>query len=78
MNNEKQFIKDHALREPLTPCEFKLGDTVTFTNDQGVKFYDKKITGFAKKDDYLHDKFIYLSTDAYWFPHSPQQLTKQN
>jgi hypothetical protein len=84
----QRSIKDHfikGMRYPLAadaqpippvPCEFKVGDLVTFTNDYGVVFPDKVVTGFLPKVDY--GRFVYFDADAWWFPVSPQNLTKQS
>ena len=36
-----------ATTSPPVPCDVKLGDVVTFTNDFGVAFSDLKVTGFT-------------------------------
>lgn len=57
---------------PNQPTTFKLGDKVTFTNDQGVKFKGNKVIGFC---DEGNERFIHIDTDCYWFPKRPDQLT---
>lgn len=65
---------DAQLAPPL-PCEFKVGDKVTFTNDYGVEFHDKTVTGFASTVEY--GRFVFLDIDSWWFPVRPENLTKQ-
>jgi hypothetical protein len=61
------------VREAPVPCAFKVGDEVVFTNDYGVKF-DLTIRGFAKE---VHGfgRFVYVFTDAWWFPVEPSSLS---
>jgi len=64
-----------ALRtEPPVPCEFAIGDTVTYTNEYDVVFPGMKVIGFAA-DDSFYGRFIHLDSDAYWFPVTPESLT---
>lgn len=62
-------------KEPPFPCDLKVGDTVTFTNDYGVSFHGLKVTGFAKKEDCEYGRFIFLNTSCYWFPKTLEQVT---
>jgi len=55
------------------PCEFKVGDTVTFTNDNGIAFPGHLVTGFAPEP--VGKRFIYLDYDCWWFPAEPESLT---
>lgn len=59
---------------PPVPCEFNVGDVVTFTNDYGAKFHNKLVTGFAPTVEY--GRFVYLDKDAWWFPVNPSQLSR--
>ena len=68
------LAKDAQAFPPL-PCEFKVGDKVTFTNDYGVEFHDKTVTGFASTVE--HGRFVFLDIDSWWFPVRPENLTKQ-
>lgn len=59
--------------------EFKIGDIVTYTNDNGCVFPNHIITGID------HNHFLakygniyYLDLDCYWFPVAKTSLTKQN
>lgn len=57
---------------PPVPCRFKVGDSVTFTNDYGAKFENKIITGFAPTVE--QGRFVYLDKDAWWFAVTPESL----
>jgi len=59
--------------EPPIPCAFKIGDSVTYTNDQGCKFNNRLVIGFAKEVQ-SWGGFIHLDSDAWWFPVKPQNL----
>jgi hypothetical protein len=62
-----------AQKVPPIPCAFKVGDSVTFTNDYGVAFHNKIVTGFAPIVEY--GRFVFLDMDAWWFPSKPASLT---
>ena len=51
-------------------CDFKLGDTVEYTNCNGAKI-DLKIWGFANPEKHGGKRCVYLHTDCYWFPVDP-------
>lgn len=65
---------------PPIPCDFEIGDQVTYTNDYGVEFEGLEVIGFAEEIDFYagrYQRFVYLDTGifgAYWFPHSPSEL----
>jgi len=64
---------DLSLVSPIE-CRFKVGDKVIFTNDYGVQF-KLEIVGFKNKlDEVGPHRFIYLNSDAWWFPHDPKEL----
>ncbi|WP_211245335.1 hypothetical protein [Curvibacter gracilis] len=65
-----------ATTSPPVPCDLKLGDVVTFTNDFGVAFSDLKVTGFTPCVE-GHGRFVYLDKDSWWFPVKPDQLHLQ-
>lgn len=75
MKSLAQF-KDEISKTPPVECDFKVGDTVIFTNDYKVSFSDLTVIGFAD-DDLLGGRFIYLDKDSYWFPCAPASLVKQ-
>ncbi len=65
------------LSEPPIDCDLKIGDTVDFTNSYGLKFPGKKVLGFS--NGYMmenYGNFIHIDTDAPWFPHRRDELTK--
>lgn len=75
-------VRKYAIRlrqEPPIPCDFKVGDRVTFTNEFGVSFPGRVIIGFAA-DDSFNGRFIHFTgidhPGAYWFPCKPDELTK--
>lgn len=59
--------------DPPVPCDFQVGDQVTFTNEYGVAFPGLTVTGFAE-DSEFYGRFVYLDTDSYWFPVRPDEL----
>jgi len=71
--------KVDMLSTPPIPCDFKVSDRVTYKNTYGVEFKNLRVEGFSHKvyTDMTGSPFIYLNTDAYWFPHSPNDLTKE-
>lgn len=71
-------VQEEIKKTPPVECDFKVGDTVTFTNDQGVSFPGHKVIGFAEDTSHSqYGRFIYLDYDCYWFPTSPESLTKE-
>jgi hypothetical protein len=57
--------------------DFCVGDRVMFTNDYGVTFGPRTITGFREPDpDFLPERTIYIDSDSPWFPVKPSQLRK--
>jgi hypothetical protein len=63
----------HAQRLPPVSCNFRIGDTVKFTNEFGVSFPGLLVTGYADEVD--NGRYIYLDTSSWWFPASPGSLT---
>ena len=76
----QDMVKNNLSKFPPIGCDFKLGDTVTFTNEYGVKFEGLKVIGFEKEidPDWMPGRFIYLNTSCYWFPKSPESLTLEH
>lgn len=66
-------VPSDMVAESPVPCGFKVGDAVVFTNDYGVSF-DRIIRGFAKAPHGERGRLVYLNTDSWWFPVSPQSL----
>lgn len=75
LEREQQFVASLAKVPPIA-CDLRVGDKVTFTNDYDVSFPDKTVVGFDHEAE-EGDRFIYLDSDAWWFPHTRDQLTKQ-
>lgn len=71
----EQFKREIAAESPV-PCDIKVGDFVTFTNEFGIFFREpKQVIGFSD-ECYLPERFIYTESDAYWFPKKVEQLHK--
>ena len=73
----RDMVKNELSPVPPAECAFKTGDTVTFTNEYGVKFEGLTVIGFEKEinPEFLPNRFVYLNTSCYWFPKSPESLT---
>lgn len=54
-------------------CDFKIGDTVTYTNDAGVAFKGLTVLGFSKP--HPNGRTVHLDKDAWWFPVNPNALS---
>ncbi len=83
MRNTSTEVRNFAAKlrqEPPSPCSFKVGDRVTFTNEFGVSFRAMRVIGFAN-DDSFYGRFIHIvgpdHPGAYWFPHAPSELTRE-
>lgn len=61
-----------ASRTPPIPCEFAVGDSVTFINDYGVEFPHQTVTGFSPTPEY--GRFVYFDSASWWFAAKPEQL----
>lgn len=74
----REFAKTLAQTHPDT--DLKVGDIVTFTNEYGVTFHDKVITGFWHSGigEQLHDRIVYLAKDSWWFPVSVASLKRKD
>jgi hypothetical protein len=70
----KYPLAQDAQAETPVPCDFKLGEKVTYTNCNGVEFFDKVITGFAPS--VTNRRFVYLDKDSWWFPVDPAHLSR--
>lgn len=51
---------------PDAPVNLKVGDLVTFTNENGATYVNNKILGFDLTPNYK--RIVYLDFDCYWFP----------
>ncbi len=68
-----QNVPSDMTDTPPVPCSFKVGDKVTYTNDQGVSFHNRIIRGFTKEVT-SWGAFIYFDSDAWWHPVKPQNF----
>jgi plastocyanin len=68
-----QNVPSDMTDTPPVPCAFKVGDKVTFTNDNGVAFHNHTIRGFTKEVT-SWGAFIYHCTDAWWHPSKPENF----
>jgi hypothetical protein len=76
VDGAKHHLTPDAQETPPVPCDFKLGDKVTFTNDNGIAFHGHVVTGFSPTVE-GGGRFVYLDKDSWWFPVRPENLTKQ-
>jgi hypothetical protein len=68
-----QYAKDTQI-ELIPELEgLKIGDKVTFTNENKVVFKNHIIVGIDKND--FHGRRYYLNTDCFWFPVRRESLT---
>lgn len=71
------------LEHSPVPCDFAVGDKVTYTNDAGLKF-PMEIVGFSGPHGHLRGGFIHLkradrdSLDgvAWWVPHTESEIKR--
>lgn len=74
IDGRKYPLASDAQATPPVECKFNVGDIVTFTNDYGVAFHNKVVTGFSPFVE--HGRFVYLDNDSWWFPVNPDQLSR--
>jgi len=67
------------VQTPPENCNLKVGDTVEWENDAGIK-WQHKIIGFNYTRWYnkKYKKYVHLDSEAYWFPHNHLELKKIN
>lgn len=70
------FTTDLSSVVPDSPIQLKVGDLVTFVNDYGVAFVNKKVLGFDLTVEY--GRVVYLDYDCYWMPSTLDSLTLQD
>lgn len=75
---ERWYDKNDMVNEPPVPCDYKVGDSVIFTNDYNVEFGPHKVLGFTKPEDMNHGRFIHIDYDCAWFPVKPEELRRAN
>ncbi|KXS54991.1 MAG: hypothetical protein AWU57_587 [Marinobacter sp. T13-3] len=71
----ESFIKQLNTTPPV-PCDLKVGQTVSYTNEYGVTFPGHTIVGFSATDSF-YGRFIHLDTDCYWMPKHPASVTPE-
>lgn len=54
------------------PSGFRIGDKVTFTNENGVVFEGHQVIGFT--EDEFNGRLVHIDTDCYWMPKTPKSL----
>lgn len=77
LKKKKQDFINSLDKTPIESLGLKVGDVVTFTNDYGVVFPGKVITGFDPVEKDYTKRFIYFDSDAYWFPHKLSEISKE-
>jgi hypothetical protein len=80
--------KQGLLKQSPMPCNFKVGDKVTYTNDFGVVWKDMVVIGFSDDPDscrkygrFVHTDFLPKASHhgaAWWAPCSPDSLALAN
>ena len=65
-------ICDNLAEVVDTDLGFKVGQQVTYTNDNGVKFGPHEIMGFCKPTSW--GACVYLDFDCYWCPVSLKSI----
>ena len=79
MDTDAKAYASKLRQTPPVPCDLKVGDKVTYTNDAGVQFPDMRVIGFAD-DDSFYGRFVHIvgpvHDGAFWFPHIPSELSK--
>lgn len=69
------YSSNEMVENPPEPCDFKVGDRVSFTNDNGVFFKGPyTVIGFTTEKNKLGNRFIHINYDCVWFPVSPNNL----
>jgi hypothetical protein len=63
----KQWAAGRDIKQITELNGFKLGQQVTFTNENGVVFTPLTIIGIDQSAEFYERQF-YLNTDCYWFP----------
>jgi hypothetical protein len=74
----RTHTSNDLLKVSPVECNFKRGDTVTYTIEYGVEFNVLKVIGFSEPEE-LHGRFIHLDKESWWFPvHEHQLQLKSN
>lgn len=79
MNADLRDYQRRILTSDPKNTGFKVGDTVEWVNDYGVK-WTHKVIGFNYSMEYnkRYSRFVHLDNDSYWFPHNHEHLKKVN
>ena len=74
----KQGFSDGYFVDSLPGIDFKIGDIVTYTNDDGIEYKYHRIVAFGTKH-YLakYGHCVFLDKDSFWYPVKPGNITKQ-
>lgn len=75
-DKKKKFIKEQLSQIVPEGVNLKVGDTVKWENDCGVKWHHK-VLGFNTTNWYnkKYEAFVHLDSDSYWMPHCAKDLT---
>jgi hypothetical protein len=73
LNTMEEFVRQRLLAESPISCNYKVGDSVVYTNFYGVVFHDLKVIGF-NTESFDNKKFIYLDGDSYWMPVAENEI----
>lgn len=77
--DQNQTRSEYKHREDQTMSKnvpkFKIGDRVIFTNDNGVVFPGKTITGIEYWEGYSEPLYFYKPTDTPWFASREQHFS---
>lgn len=70
-------FKTGRFKDELPGIEFKRGDVVTYTNDGGVEFPNKRVAALSFDNPLgKYGNCVYLEKDSYWSPVHPRNLKK--
>ena len=81
---ETEIIAQHARETPFAPengqpLKFGVGDAVIYTNDYGVSFGPRRVTGLYQPDMpsslYATGYRYYLDKDSHWMPVKESSLS---
>lgn len=81
---ETEIIAQHARETPFAPengqpLKFVVGDAVIYTNDYGVSFGPRRVTGLYQPDMpsslYATGYRYYLDKDSHWMPVKESSLS---
>ena len=59
------WAKNHKVLSESKDTSLKVGDKVTFTNQNGCTFYNHEVLGFC---ELWEGRCINIDKDSYWFP----------